>query len=195
MMLINVSICVTQYTCVCATVIYVQLNWFYFLHKLSFHPGICLPVTQGQIRKCVKWISAQKAVIHLFLEKHEGILPEKERHKLQKNTSSFELVYWATASVQVLTRLLAVACRCFFEGSYTCTNAVRFRLAVWAYGHIYLTVMAALAFCDTVLLYWFIGRLPHKEKMKIERNGFYFVSNTLKWSFWKYKILYKLRFF
>lgn len=53
-------LCVTQCTCVCATVIYVQVNWFYFLHKLSFHPGITFPVTQGQIRKCVKWISAQK---------------------------------------------------------------------------------------------------------------------------------------
>lgn len=71
--------CVTQCTCVCATVTYVQVNWFYFLHKLSFHPGITFPVTQRQIRKCVKWISAQKTKLYIYSWKNMGTHCLKKR--------------------------------------------------------------------------------------------------------------------
>lgn len=84
----------------------------------SFHPGKCFPVTQGQIRKCVKWIGAQKTKLYIYSWNNMRTRCLKKRGINYRTLSSFGLAYWATPWAQILSMSLTAAWRVYFEGSY-----------------------------------------------------------------------------
>lgn len=60
-------LCLTQYTHLCNHhLCSMELILLLAQTRMSFHPGKCFPVTQGQIRKCVKWIRAQNTKLYIY---------------------------------------------------------------------------------------------------------------------------------
>lgn len=87
-------LCSTQHTHLCHHhICSTELILLLAQTRMSFHPGKCFPITQGQIRKCVKWISAQNTKLYIHYWKNMSTCCLKKKGINYRPLRSFGLAY------------------------------------------------------------------------------------------------------